>query len=214
MRSSIRSNSILLGLFALVTAGVVATTQQATKDRIVESKLRAAQAALYEIIPPERHDNDLFLDTTPIPADFEEFLGLRGKALDQKQIHIARKEGEAFAAIIPTVALDGYSGPIEMIMGINADGTIAGIRVTSHKETPGLGDYIEVRKSNWILSFDGKTISSPFNEQQRVTRSSKQEGEFDQLTGATITRKAVIRQVKKTLSFFDIVKPLDGNTDE
>lgn len=204
---SIGFNGILLGLFAMVTAGVVATTQQLTKDRIAEAELRAAQAALHEIVPRDQLDNDLFLDTTPVPADYEAVLGLSKKPLDQKQIHIARNDGEAFAAIIPTVAPDGYSGPIEMIMGISKDGKIVGVRVTRHNETPGLGDAIEVKKSNWILSFNGETNASPFSEKQ----SSKQDNEFDQLTGATITRKAVTRQVQKTLSFFDAVKPLEEN---
>lgn len=203
LHRSIGFNSILLGLFALITAGVVATTQQMTKERISEAELRAAQAALYEIIPPEQHDNDLITDTKTAPAEFAAMLGLGKEALEQKQIHIARKNDEAFAAIIPTVAPDGYSGPIEMIMGVRKNGSIIGVRVTRHNETPGLGDAIEVKKSNWILSFDGKTIASPFDE-----RASRQDSEFDQLTGATITRKAVTRQVKRTLEFFDTAKPL------
>jgi Na+-translocating ferredoxin:NAD+ oxidoreductase subunit G len=199
LRRSIGFNGLLLGLFALVTAGVVATTQQMTKGRIAEAELRAAQAALYEIIPRDVHDNDLLLDTQPIPDNFENLLGLSGRDVDKQLIHVARKDGEAFAVIVPTVAPDGYSGPIEMLLGIDGDGTILGVRVTRHNETPGLGDRIEVKKSNWILSFDGKILDSSLSDQSG----------FDQLTGATITRKAVTRQVERALAFFEKTKPLE-----
>ncbi|MGQ9425950.1 RnfABCDGE type electron transport complex subunit G [Gilvimarinus sp. F26214L] len=193
LRRSVGFNSLLLGAFALVTAGVVATTQQLTKDSIAQSRTRAAQQALYEIIPQERHDNDLLADTLQIPEEYQEVLGLSDRAANKKQIHVARRAGEPFAVIVPTVAPDGYSGAIEMIMGIDRSG-ILGLRVTRHNETPGLGDKIETRKSNWILSFDGKSASA---------RLDGRDPGFDQLTGATITRKAVTRQVQRTLRFFD-----------
>ncbi|GAB1266479.1 electron transport complex subunit RsxG [Aurantivibrio infirmus] len=207
--NSIGFNSILLGLFALVTAAILAVTNELTADKIVVAKERAAQAALFEIIPRDQHDNDLFADTTPVVSDFVEFLGLQEKSDEQRLIHLARKENQAFAAIIPSVAKDGYSGDIEMIIGINNAGEIAGVRVTSHNETPGLGDYIDVRKSNWIQSFDGKDLHSNFSERQEIILNNQGEA-YDQLTGATITRKAVIRQVRKTLSYFDITKPLES----
>lgn len=203
LRRSIGFNSLLLGLFALVTAAIIAITHEATKERISEARWRAAQAALYELIPPELHDNDLVADTLPIPAEFATMLGLDKEALDEYKIHVARKDGEAFAVIVPTIAPDGYSGPIEMIMAIHKDGSIIGVRVTRHNETPGLGDAIEVRKSNWILSLNGKTRASSFEKQKR------QDSEFDQLTGATITHTAVTRQVQRTLSFFDAAKLLE-----
>jgi len=214
LSSSISFNSVLLGAFALVTAGIVAITYQSTHDRIEESKLRAAQAALYEIIPEGQIDNDLFNDTVDIPEEYREFLGLTKPADADKKIHIAKKDNESIAAIIPSIAPEGYSGQIKMIIGVNKDGTIAGVRVTDHNETPGLGDYVDVRKSNWVLSFNGKSLGSRFDERTKIKRtdnsnSSENENEhFDQLTGATITRTAVIRQIKKTLSFFQIAQPL------
>ncbi len=202
---SISKNSLSLAAFALLTALLVAVVYQVTLEPISEAKLRAAQAALAEIIPPEQHDNDLFNDTAPIPEDYREFLGLTDPADLEKAMHIARQSGDGIAVIIPTVANDGYSGDIKMIMGINKDGTIAGLRVTDHNETPGLGDYVDVKKSNWILSFNGKDLFSDFDKKIQLDQNGE---EFDQLTGATITRKAVIRQVRKTLSFYDIAKPL------
>jgi len=206
---SITFNSAVLGIFALCTAGVVAITHEATKTKIEDAKQRAAQAALSEIIPPSEHDNDLFADTVPVLEDYREFLGLTEEADRDKTIHIARQHQQPIAAIIPTIAKDGYSGDIKMILGVNADGTIAGLRVTDHHETPGLGDYIDVKKSNWILSFTGKDITSNFDEKQQVNLVTGEK--FDQLTGATITRKAVTRQVKKTLSYFQIASPLDAS---
>lgn len=211
LRRSIGVNSTLLGIFALVTAGVVATTQQLTHDRIAEAKQRAAQAALYEIVPQERHDNDLLKDVTPVQQTHAPLLGLTGNKATQRQIHLARRDSQPIAAILPSVAPDGYSGAIEMIVGVNADGRIAGVRVTGHNETPGLGDKIDLRKANWILSFDGHTLQSLRNGDYAAS-SAPGKG-FDQLTGATITRKAVTRQVEKTLEYFEAAQPLDAVAD-
>lgn len=203
---SIGFNSLILGAFALCTAGVVALTYEATVEKISEAKLRAARAALSEIIPPDQHDNDLFADTQSIIKEHGELLGFESEASTQETIHIARQKNNDIAAIIPSVAVDGYSGDIKLMVGIYKDGTIAGVRVTDHNETPGLGDSIDIKKSNWILSFNGKAIDTSFDGTQEKNPLT---GEiYDQLTGATITRKAVVRQVKKTLSYHQIVKPL------
>ncbi|MEH6557980.1 MAG: RnfABCDGE type electron transport complex subunit G [Oceanicoccus sp.] len=193
-----------LTFIAFVAIVAVVIVQSAT----VEKRQWSGQnSILSEIIPAKDHDNDLVADTIPILEDFRQFLGLVAADDRDKKIHIARKNGVPFAAIIPTVALDGYSSGIEMIVGVNADGTIAGLRVTAHNETPGLADYIDVRKSNWILTFNGKDIRSNFNARERV-KKNRTTGGYDQMTGATITRKAVILQVKKTLSYFQIAQPL------
>ncbi|MCW8194343.1 electron transport complex subunit RsxG [Proteobacteria bacterium 005FR1] len=208
LRQSIGFNSTLLGIFALITAGVVAVTQQLTREPIAEAKERAAQAALYEIIPRERHDNDLLNDVMPLAEDHAHLLG---KDAQRGQIHVARSGSEPVAAILPSVAPDGYSGPIEMIVGVDADGRIAGVRVTSHNETPGLGDKIDLRKGNWILSFDGHDLESMRNGGHAAS-SAPGKG-FDQLTGATITRKAVTRQVERTLEYFETARPLETNDE-
>jgi len=212
LKTSMGFNSILLGGFALITAIVVAVTYQKTEPRIQEARLRAAQAALFEIVPEEKVDNDLYADTVPVSNEYIEFLGLAAASDSEKLIHVARNNGKPIAAIIPSVSMEGYSGAIKMIIGVNADGTIAGVRVTDHKETPGLGDYVDIRKSNWVLSFNGKSLDSRFDERTTMKRvdgdNVSEDQEFDQLTGATITRTAVIRQVKKTLSFFQIAQPL------
>ncbi len=197
-------NYLPLSIIAFVAITVVVFIQSETVDK----RQWSAQNSIFsEIIPRADYDNDLVADTVPIMEDFRQFLGLVASDDRDKKIHIARQNGVPFAAIIPTVALDGYSSGIKMIVGVNADGTIAGLRVTAHNETPGLADYIDVRKSNWILTFNGKDIRSDFNARQSVTKNGKTGG-YDQMTGATITRKAVILQVKKTLSYFQIAQPL------
>ncbi|WP_390619190.1 electron transport complex subunit RsxG [Maricurvus nonylphenolicus] len=199
--TSISTNSLLLGLFALVTAAVLAGTQMGTKDRIAAEERKAAQKALLQIVPLERHNNDLLVDTITIAEEHWELLGLK----DGGEINIARDNAQAVAAIIPAVAPDGYSGDIRMIVGVNADGSVAGVRVLVHNETPGLGDKVDLKKSNWILSFNGKSLQNPSADKWEVHKDG---GEFDQFTGATITPRAVVRQVRKTLEYFAEAKPL------
>ena len=193
---SIRSNSIALALFALATALVLSSVDNLTRDKIDYAERMAAQRALLEIVPPERHNNDLLLDTQPVPEAFWSVLGLDKGG----NIHIARYNGQPIAAIIPTVTPDGYSGDIAMIIGVNSEGTIAGVRVVQHKETPGLGDKIDLKKNNWILSFNGKSLSNTATSEWAVKKDG---GQFDQFTGATITPRAVINQVVATLVYFN-----------
>jgi len=192
---SIRFNSLLLASFALITAVILAGTDSLTKDRIAESERQAAQRALLEIIPLDRHNNDLLMDVQPIPEKFWPLLGLK-KGGD---IHIARNNGLPVAAIIPTLTADGYSGNIGMIVGVNIDGSIAGVRVVEHKDTPGLGDKVDIKKSDWILSFNTNSLSNP---QPAGWDVKKNGGDFDQFTGATITPRAVIYQIAKVLDYF------------
>lgn len=198
---SISKNSLLLGAFALVTAAILAVTQQSTAERIAQAERDAAQKALLEIVPLERHNNDLLTDTVPIAAEYWPLLGLKNGG----DIHIARYHGQAIAAIIPAVAADGYSGDIKIIAGINADGTIAGIRILNHNETPGLGDKIDLKKSDWVLGFDTKSLHNPVADLWAVKKDG---GEFDQFTGATITPRAVVGQVKRILEYFAKAQPL------
>ena len=204
---SITFNSLVLGAFALCTAGIVALTHDATDDKIVAAKQQAAQAALAEVIPADQHDNDLFNDTLAVAAEYRDTLGLTSPEDSGKKIHLAKSGQQTVAAIIPTTAKDGYSGDIKMILGVYRDGTIAGLRVTEQHETPGLGDYIDIKKGNWILSFNGKDIHSNFDNRDEINPATGEK--FDQLTGATITRKAVTRQVLKTLTYFENAKPIE-----
>jgi len=191
---SIGFNSVSLGIFALVTAGTLALTYQLTKPRIDLAERKAAQKALLEIVPLNRHNNDLLVDTVPVPKESWALLGLKASG----KIHIARNNQQAVAAIIPAVAPDGYGGAIKLIVGINRDGTVAGVRALSHRETPGLGDKVDLKRSDWILGFNDRSLSKPSPEMWKVKKDG---GAFDQFTGATITPRAVVKQVRKTLEF-------------
>ncbi len=191
---SIRFNSLILGLFALITAALLAVTHEGTKERIADAKREVAKRALLEIVPLERHNNDVLIDTLKIPPEYFPMLGIKSG-----NINIARDGNKLVAVIVPAIAPDGYSGDIQMIIGINVDGTIAGVRVISHNETPGLGDKVDIKKNNWILGFNGKSLTSPKPKDWKV---KKDKGSFDQFTGATITPRAVVKQVLKTLQYY------------
>lgn len=196
MPTSIGKNGLLLFLFAIVTAGILASTYEGTKEQIAASEREAAEKALLDIIPQSRFDNDLLLDTITVPASAEELLG----DVVGDNIFVARKNNTIVAVIIPAIAPDGYSGDIKLIAGINTDGTIAGVRVLSHKETPGLGDKVDIKKSQWISTFTAKSLNNPTADDWAVKKDG---GEFDQFTGATITPRAVVSRVYNILRYVD-----------
>ena len=195
LRKSIGFNSFVLAAFALITATLLAGTYLGTRDKIAESERHAAEKALLEIIPKDRHSNDMLLDTIAIPRKFWGALGLKQGG----ELNIARQAGKIEALIIPAIAPDGYSGDIRLITGVNMDGTVAGVRVLTHSETTGLGDKIDIKKSDWILNFNHKSLSQPVISRWRVKKDG---GDFDQFTGATITPRAVVAQVKRILEYF------------
>jgi len=193
---SIGKNSLILGLFALATAGTLALTNQGTQERIAQAERAAQQKALFEVLPPSTHDNDLLTDLMPVPEDAMSELGLEEPA----SIYIARTRGEISAIIVPAIAHDGYSGDISLIVGVNRDGSLAGVRVLKHKETPGLGDKIDAKKSPWILQFAGKSLNLPGLVRWKVKKDG---GDFDQFAGATITPRAMVKQIRKVLEVVD-----------
>lgn len=195
LKQSIRNNSLVLALFALITALLLASTYLSTKDVIVAAERRAAKKILQEIYPPTHHDNNLLEDVLPIPQAYLGTLGLS----QPTDLYIVRKGAEITGFIIPATAPDGYSGSIRLLVGIDVDGRLAGVRVLAHRETPGLGDKIELLKSRWILDFNEKSLNSPPKEQWKV---KKDKGLFDQFTGATITPRAVVNRVYRTLIFY------------
>jgi electron transport complex protein RnfG len=190
---SITRNGVLLGLFAVITTLLIAGTYLQTRDRIAEEQRRAEEKALLEIVPRARHDNSMLDDTQPVPADATG-LGLK----EDKRAYIARRGAQAVAVILPVTAPDGYSGAIDLIVGVNADGSVAGVRTLAHKETPGLGDAVDLKKSDWILGFDGRSLSNPEPAGWGV---KKDKGVFDQFTGATITPRAVVAATRRALEY-------------
>ena len=190
---SIARNSWLLALFAVVTTVLITGTYLLTRDRISEQKRLAEEKALLEIVPRDRHDNSMLDDIINVGPE------AAGLGLTQdKRIYRARLAGEVVAAIVPVTAPDGYTGAIDLIVGVNADGSIAGVRTLSHKETPGLGDKVDIKKSDWILGFNGKSLDNP---QPAGWAVKKDKGVFDQFTGATITPRAVIAATRRALLY-------------
>lgn len=190
---SMLKNSFVLALFAAVTVAVVAVTQQSTEPRIAEAERAAQIRALGEILPAHSYDNDL-LDSVIYLND--PLLGHR----KDTPAYLASANGQPVAVILQANAPDGYSGTISLLIGILADGTLSGVRVIQHKETPGLGDHIELAKSPWIKSFDGKSLNNPA---ERGWAVKKDQGDFDQFVGATITPRAVVAAVHSALQYFD-----------
>lgn len=192
MRNVITS-AVILGLFALVGTSLVAFTHDATRDRIATIEREDLVRNLHRIVPEDQHDNDLLADTIQVTAP--DALGTAAPVT----VYRARKDGAPVAVVLNPVAPDGYSGNIRLLVGIYQDGTLAGVRVTSHRETPGLGDPIEETRSDWILKFTGLSLENPAEEQWRVKKDG---GVFDQFTGATITPRAVVKAVRNTLIYF------------
>ncbi|MGP4844257.1 electron transport complex subunit RsxG [Marinobacter sp. 1Y8] len=191
---SIARNAIGLAMFAVITAGTIALTHAITKNRIDDQVRKAEASALLEIIPAELHDNDLLADTVEVGPS--EDLGLKSAAA----AHLAREDGDVTGIILPAVAPNGYSGPIRLLVGINGSGEVLGVRVTQHKETPGLGDKVELKKSKWVYNFNGKSLNNVPDGEWAVAKDG---GEFDQFTGATITPRAVVKAVHGSLAYFD-----------
>lgn len=189
---SIRRSAIGLGLFAVFTGGTIAITQALTAERIETQVARAEARALYEIIPETRHNNDMLNDAIVLPADTHYHF--------PEPVHawVARRDGDVIGIILPVVAPDGYSGNIQILVGVSPEGEVLGVRVTGHKETPGLGDKVELKKSDWVLAFNGRSLGNPEVDGWTVAKNG---GIFDQFTGATITPKAVTGAVRNALLY-------------
>lgn len=192
---SVTRNSIILGLFAIITTGMVVATANLTKDKIAEEKQNALKRSLFEVMPKDRLNNDLLENSIELQAD--KLLGTS----EAKSAYVAKLSEEPSGIIMQVVAPEGYGGSINLLVGISIAGEITGVRVIPpHFETPGLGDAIDIQKSEWITSFNNKSLS---NLNEKGWRVKKDGGTFDAFTGATITPRAVVDAVHKTLLYFD-----------
>ncbi len=183
---------LLLAMFAVIGVGLVAFTHQATKDQIAENERLALLSSLNALVPAETIDNDIVNDKVEV-SDLEKL------GSESTTIYLGRKSGQPVAAVFTSIAPDGYSGQIKLLVAVLADGTLGGVRVVAHKETPGLGDRVEVEKSDWVHGFDGKSLGNPGMDQWKVKRDG---GVFDQFSGATITPRAIVKAVKNTLLYY------------
>ena len=187
MLNAIKKNGLVLAIFACASTGLVAVTHYLTKDQIKQQEQAQLLSVLNQVIPHNLHDNELFSACTLVEA---EELGTE----QAMPAYIATLNGEPSAIAIEAIAPDGYNGAIKVIVGMKIDGTILGTRVLSHRETPGLGDKIDLRVSDWILSFAGKQVTESNLDRWKVRKDG---GDFDQFTGATITPRAVVKSVKQ-----------------
>jgi electron transport complex protein RnfG len=187
-------SGLFLWLFAVAGTSFVAVTEYLAREPIVENERRVLLRNLNALLSADKLDNDLVTDTLLIPPS--NLLGTEQQSL----VYRARYQGEPVAAIFNSIAPNGYSGKIHLLVGVYYDGRIAGVRAVKHSETPGLGDGIEIQKSPWILDFDGKSLDNPSSALWFVKRDK---GVFDQFTGATITPRAVVQAVKNTLRYYE-----------
>ena len=200
---AIRKSALGLAIFAFFTAGIITLTQFATRAQIVENE-RAFEARLLLSILPEGADAAQVVKTQTSLGELPlQNTGLLNVSNDDHLYQAQDSSGAVSAVILPLTAPEGYTEAIRLIVGISREGEIISARVTRHKETPGLGDQIEIEKSDWILSFDGTSLINPTAEQWAVQKDG---GVFDQMTGATITPRAIVKSLKQALEFFEANK--------
>ena len=196
LRISVRTAGIMLA-FTLVFTALMAGTYRATAPMVAASALAEKLRLIGEVLPPTSYDNDLMADAITLPA--RKSLGLD----DDTRLWRARRNGTPAALVLEAAAPDGYAGRIGLILAVGVDGKLIAVRVTSHKETPGLGDYINPRKDRnkarpWITQFNNLGFDSVPPEQWRVKKDG---GRFDQMSGATISARAVANASGRALAW-------------
>ncbi|TKI05703.1 electron transport complex subunit RsxG [Martelella alba] len=211
MRDMMRRHGITLALFAAAATGLTAVVHSLTRPVIDRQALKQQQQLLDQVIPPGMHDNNM-LNSCFLVSDSA--LGDN----DLHRVYLASKGGKTVAAAIESTAPDGYNGAIRLLVGADFAGNVMGVRVTEHHETPGLGDKIDRRVSDWITYFSGKVVHSTEDPFWAVKKDG---GGFDQFTGATITPRAVVNAVKRTALYLETLPdklatlpPCGRNNDE
>jgi Na+-translocating ferredoxin:NAD+ oxidoreductase subunit G len=181
----------ILAAFAILGTSLVTFTHISTKDRIEQNERETLLQSLYALVPPESVDNDMVADT--IQVESARLLGS-----EQTTVYRGRMQQQPVATVLTSVVPNGYSGPIKLLVAVRYDGTLGGVRVISHRETPGLGDKVEESRSDWIYGFKDKSLDNPPLKKWSVKRDG---GYFDQFTGATITPRSIVAAVKNTLLY-------------
>ncbi len=189
--------AITLIAFALVFTALLAYVFNITKAPIEKSEAEARMALFRQIVSENMHDNNILKDQISIAPN--DLLGNKQATVANR----ARINNTPAAVILEAIAHDGYSGDIKLLIAIKYNGEISGVRVLSHKETPGLGDYIDIAKGNWIKLFDGESLKKTTSEKWAV---KKDNGAFDYMAGATITPRAVVKAVHQALQYFEANK--------
>ncbi|MGM3173207.1 electron transport complex subunit RsxG [Dickeya lacustris] len=197
MLTTMRRHATTLAIFAAVTTGLTALVNVMT-ERTISQQVEAQQRALLaQVLPADRYTHDLLAECYQITDS------ALGSAVAHR-VYIARRDGEPVAAALESTAPDGYSGAIQLLIGADFQGNVLGVRVTEHHETPGLGDKIDIRISEWVRHFSGKTVQGVNDSRWAVKKDG---GQFDQFTGATITPRAVVNAVKRGTLWLQTLPP-------
>ncbi len=190
-RSTQRSAIVFLAMTALAIALVI-TMERYTRAGATQAQDVAAIAEIGDLLPVTQ-DAEWQVDRVPWPANPE--LG----TITAQVIYRARKQGQPAGVVLPVIAREGYNGPIELRVGVDAEGRIVGVRLIAHRETPGLGAEIEPQRSDWLARLQGHSLSDPPLDRWAVRRDG---GDFDQLAGATQTPRAIIAAVRRALVWY------------
>lgn len=190
-----------LSAFAALVGLVVGVAWDSTRERIADNEAQRVLRELNAILPAALYDNQPHRDviTLNLPGD------------EPRQIWRARRNGEAVAAVLSSLAPDGYSGQIRLLVAIRADGQILGVRVASHSETPGIGDAIEARKSAWIDNFAGRSLTDPAENRWRLRKDG---GDLDAISGATVSSRAVVAATRRAMQYFDLHREMIFSTPD
>lgn len=194
MSDSVLKNGVTLAAIAAVCTTLVATTYHLTKDRIAANEQAFLERKLAPVLGSIAFEGGISESKRLVSAPH----GLPGR--EDALIYRVYSDGQPVAALFAVTAPDGYAGPIRILLGIDVNGVVTGLRILEHRETPGLGDRIEDSKSDWVHQFAGKSLRDPLLEDWSIRRDG---GEFDQLSGASVTPRAVINAVRDTLLYFD-----------
>ena len=188
---------VIMATFTLVGTLGLAFIHEQSKGKIEVNEAIEKMKSFAQVLPANVYDNKLLEDFVTVPAGGE----LNNR--DATKIYVARLAGVATAVILETTAHDGYSGDIKLLMAVRNDGSISGVRVIAHKETPGLGDYIDILHGDWIKSFDHLSLTMRPSAQWKVKKDG---GQFDYMAGATITPRAVVNITQAALHYVEANK--------
>ncbi|MDR3433893.1 MAG: electron transport complex subunit RsxG [Rouxiella aceris] len=195
MLETMRRHGLILAFFGALMTGMTAVVNLLTKPTIEHQALLQQKTLFDQVIPASVYDNNMQ----------QECYNVTDNALGNNaphRLYLARKNGQPVAAAVETTAPDGYSGAIQLLVAADFHGKVYGTRVLEQHETPGLGDKIEARVSDWIMHFADTMVDGSNDSRWAVKKDG---GMFDQFTGATITPRAVVRSVKRTTLFIETV---------
>lgn len=189
---SVRRNAVMLAVVALVSAGLLAGLSRWAGPLAEQNRAEALRNTLAELLPAQLYDEPLDRYAAEISSP------LLGDGV--QQLYRVKRGAEVTAVLVTAVAADGYNGDIRLLSAVTSERKLLGVRVLEHRETPGLGDAIEIKKSNWIGQFAGRSLVDPPPAGWQVVKDG---GQFDQITAATITPRAVVGAVRRQLEFVD-----------